>query len=408
LKPTPTDQRPADFTKKFTDDLPSSRRAEVEGFVEHLALKGASVATIGCHLVAIKSLGEGEKPYRELTKEELVQWMRELDSKYRSEHTRYDYRKRVKRFLRWLHCGEDEERSPPEPVRCVKLRKPKPAFSGEVLSLQEVKAMVEACESQRDRAMVHVLLESGCRPGELTSLRIQNVELDKYGAVLHVRGKTGNRRVRIVHAVPELQLWLNMHPSKDDPGAPLWPRSREPSEPIGVPNLGQLLRKYAKKSGLGKRVYPYLFRHTRATHLAADLPEAVMREHFGWTKDSEIPSIYVHLSGRDVDPAILRHSGVEVEESIEAKRVLAPRACQRCGFSNPASARFCNRCSAALDILAAVELEGSRRTADDITAKVMREFVRRAPELLESILEETGIAEELARFREKVGVSKAA
>jgi len=62
----------------------------------------------------------------------------------------------------------------------------------------------------------------------------------------------------------------------------------------------------------------------------------------------------------------------------------------------------------ALDIRAAVELEGSRRTADDITAKVMREFVRRAPELLESILEETGIAEELARFREKVGVSKAA
>jgi len=30
------------------------------------------------------------------------------------------------------------------------------------------------------------------------------------------------RRIRIIDAVPDLQLWLNMHPRDDAPNAPLW------------------------------------------------------------------------------------------------------------------------------------------------------------------------------------------
>lgn len=47
------------------------------------------------------------------------------------------------------------------------------------------------------------------------------------------------------------------------------------------------------------------------------LTEAQMRVYFGWIKDSEIPSIYVRLSGRDVDATLLKHYGVKAEEPSE-------------------------------------------------------------------------------------------
>lgn len=39
-----------------------------------------------------------------------------------------------------------------------------------------------------------------------------------------------------------------------------------------------------------------------------------MKELLGWVQGSEIASIYVHLSGKDVDNALLKLNGVHVEE----------------------------------------------------------------------------------------------
>ncbi len=47
---------------------------------------------------------------------------------------------------------------------------------------------------------------------------------DKYGAVLMVTGKTGDRRIRLVASTLTLQSWLNDHPIKNDPEAYLWCR----------------------------------------------------------------------------------------------------------------------------------------------------------------------------------------
>lgn len=51
-------------------------------------------------------------------------------------------------------------------------------------------------------------------------MRTLDVTIDRYGAM--ITGKAGMRRIRIIDAVPDLQLWLNMHPRDDAPNAPLW------------------------------------------------------------------------------------------------------------------------------------------------------------------------------------------
>ena len=69
--------------------------------------------------------------------------------------------------------------------------------------------------------MISILYESGCRIGEILNMRIRNVEFDANGAVLIVNGKTGQRRVRLIHSVPRLVTWLEHHPERD-PKAFLW------------------------------------------------------------------------------------------------------------------------------------------------------------------------------------------
>lgn len=56
---------------------------------------------------------------------------------------------------------------------------------------------------------------------------------------------------------------------------------------------------------------PHNFRHSRATYLANFLTEAQMKEYFGWQQDSKMAGVHVHLSGRDVDNALLRVYGIE-------------------------------------------------------------------------------------------------
>ena len=84
--------------------------------------------------------------------------------------------------------------------------------------------MVNSVLNQRDRALLMVLWESALRSEEILSLRIRNVNFDKYGAVLMlprytslvakkaVNHKTGTRALRLVDSVPDLQKWVQMHP----------------------------------------------------------------------------------------------------------------------------------------------------------------------------------------------------
>jgi integrase len=65
-----------------------------------------------------------------------------------------------------------------------------------------------------------------------------------------------------------------------------------------------------KQTGLNKRLYTHLLRHTRATELASILTEVQLKELLGQVQGSDMPSVYVHLSGRDVDNALLKAHGL--------------------------------------------------------------------------------------------------
>ena len=113
-------------------------------------------------------------------------------------------------------------------------------------------------------------------------------------------------------------------------------------------SLKSMLERVAERAGVKKRVNPHNFRHSRATHLANHLTEAQMKEYFGWVQASKMASIYVHLSGRDVDNAILKVYGLQTDEKKEESK-LKPLDCERCKESNQATNKYCSMCGFPLE-----------------------------------------------------------
>jgi integrase/recombinase XerD len=132
------------------------------------------------------------------------------------------------------------------------------------------------------------------------------------------------------------------------------------------------LKKIAKRAGIQKKIYPHLFRHSRATALANKLTESQMKEHFGWVQGSDMAATYVHLSGRDVDNAFLKiHGLVPVENSQEDKLKL--KTCQRCKEHNSPSSKFCTKCGLPLDEQMIATVEKQRQKSDGIMNKLMED-----------------------------------
>jgi integrase len=323
---------------------------------------GRKASYLDCLRTASKRL---QVPLSKVAKDGVVDFMREISGMNYSESTVKNYKVAFKRFYAWLRGCEPGE-YPPE-VRWIKtsLKNRNRLPRDSLISRSDLDRMVRAADNLRDKAFLRVLYESGCRIGEILSLRIKHVKFDRYGAILVVHGKTGDRAVRIIASAPALANWIENHPEGNNPEAPLWISIGTKSRGSGITRtgVGQVLRRVVKRAGLRKRIYPHLFRHSRATDLASGLTEGVMKQYFGWTPGSRMPGIYVHLASRDVDRELLKLHGIEVGEAEPKFKVIR---CPRCGLDNSPGAQFCSKCALPLSMRALTDLERKRKRAKDL------------------------------------------
>lgn len=351
-------------------------------FYRDIQAEGLSLGRIIKYLETLYNLAKMlPKPFHAATKEDIIDLLQQIESKDYSDWTKRDFKIVIKRFYKWLRKTEDY----PEEVKWIKTRvKNKHLLPEQLLTEEEVKKLVASADNPRDKALILVLSESGCRIGEILTLRIRNVQFDEYGAQLIVNGKTGMRRVRIIASSPCLATWIDNHPIRDNPDAPLWVT-------MGTKNRGgilkygacrQMLAELVKRAGLKKRVFHHLFRHSRATKLANFLSDSQLKQHLGWVQSSAMAAIYVHLSGKEVDDALLRLQGLKKEEKKEEPE-LKVVICSRCNGSNSPTSKFCIRCGLPLDIKTAVELDQTREKADALMALLLKN-----PKTLDTLLAE--------------------
>ena len=319
------------------------------------------------------------KDFESATKDDIKSIVAKVNNENYSEWTKQFYKVTLRKFYSWLRSKEA-----PEETAWIKttVKKNKKKLPEDMLTEGEIEKLINAAEHPRDKALIAVLYESGCRIGELLEMRIKHVYPDGYGARILLNGKTGPRRIRLVSSVPYLTEWINKHPQKDNPEHYIWINRKK--EQLSYSRLSAILKEIAIKAGVktyeinGKsrtKIHPHLFRHSRASYLANHLTEAQMNQYFGWVQGSNMPAIYIHISGRDVDPAILRLYGIKNrEEKRESK--LKPKLCPRCEQTNPFTNKFCSRCGMPLDketIIEVVEKDMKRKQMDNILDEMLQD-----------------------------------
>jgi len=302
-----------------------------------------------------------KKPFNKLSIRDLQNAVLKIDAnKNHTGWTKATTKAVVKSFYTWLKFDVSWLKVPKK-----SLLRDYPNIKN-LLTEDDINKLVAIETHPRNKAIIATLYESGCRAGELIDLKISDITFDDIGAVIQVKGKTGQRRLRLVYAAPYLTNWFAAHPGNMDLKSPLW---------IGIGNTNKhkaltyddlrfMLIRSGEKAAIKKDINPHQFRHSRATFLASHLTEQQLKVYFGWTQGSDMASVYVHLKGEDLDSDLLSSVYGLVQKKNAKQSKLLHRMCPRCKEENTAELSRCEKCSYPLDV---DEVEKIAATDDVIT-----------------------------------------
>ncbi|MFH1774450.1 MAG: tyrosine-type recombinase/integrase [Methanobacteriota archaeon] len=325
----------------------------VEKFISELAAVGSATETLTKYQINLRQFSEVlGKDFEACTKDDIIRALAWLERQPFKPGTKSKKKEHLKRYFQWLR-GCERKQYPPEVSWFTTSVKYRDRIAPEdVLTEEEILQAIEKMPSVRNKALFSFLYDIGPRPHEFLKLRIQNTPFDDYSYTVRIPSgtKTGFRRVRGTISTPYLKQWLGIHPRKKEMSAPLFVVHYCKKEKAGLSYDG--LRRICQMNAKyfpDKRIYPYVFRHSRATHLAKIMTEAQLCQHFGWAQGSRMPRIYVHLSGRDLDATLLGAYGLK--EMRKEEQDGKPRRCPICQEINPPNADTCWKCLRPLDII---------------------------------------------------------
>lgn len=298
------------------------------------------------------------KPFDEADEEDVKRLIKKIRSSHYSARTQEDFQICIKKFWKWLkHPDKNRELEEyPLEVKWIKVKRAqRESLSPKhIPNWDDILAMIKHCRNPRDKAFVATLFDSGNRIGEQLPLTIDRVEILQHGVNLKIgKSKTKLRDNFIYMSVPYLLEWMECHPRKDDPNAPLWCRINDSLEDdlMGYDYCRKLLRVLGRKAGItGKRLNPHNFRHGSMSFWSDYLTESQIKYKFGLVQSSKVLDIYIHKDSKGITNTILKLAGVEIKENgngvMDAMKV---QRCYFCGKDNPPERKLCYNCKRMLN-----------------------------------------------------------
>ncbi len=356
--------------------ISEENKRHIEGFRDHLLSEGIGVARIGRYMIDLKRYAYMlKKPFDKANEKDIRKVVGEVEQSELSAESKKVFKILMRKLYRYLR-GITEKRVYPPEVQWISINisKKHSKLPEELLTEEEIKNIIQCCQNYRDKALLATIAESGCRVSEVGMMKIKHVTFEQYGARLNVNGKTGMRKVLVVNSTPYLHEWINQHPKNDEPEAYLWYNKTDKTF-LSYARIALILKNAVKAAGIKKRVHLHLFRHSRATKLASTLSDSQLKNYLGWTQGSKMAGIYIHMSGKDTDDAILKANGIEVERKPEPPK-LKPTNCIRCQTQNGATNKFCKLCGFVLDEEEAQKLikkETERQNMDQLLTNLLKD-----------------------------------
>jgi len=204
------------------------------------------------------------------------------------------------------------ERSVRERPTRLKEKKRRP----ETLSDAEVQQILDACDRLRDRLLMSVMFETGCRIGQALGMRHEDISTDRLTITLQPRENNANRargKSRDPRRIPVRQALLDLYAdylfgeygelSCDYVFVTLW------NGPAGTPMtywaVMSLVKRLRRRTGID--FHPHLFRHSHATALLrAGVRLEVVSELLTHVSVQTTAGTYAHLDADDLADELAR------------------------------------------------------------------------------------------------------
>lgn len=278
------------------------------------------------------------------------------------------------------HFGGGEKQSDRTKRLKINLKKENKLTAQDILTEKEIALLINSTINLRDRALISCIYSGGFRVGEIGNAKVKDFSPNEKGieARLFVDGKTGARSVLLLEGVQDIKDWLEAHPLKNNSNfleAPLFCQisKNKSGQYLNNATITKLLKKTSLRAGIRKKVNPHAFRHARATHLCSKgLPEMQMRQFFGWSKNSNMPATYAHLSQKNVEDSLRKAVGIETQIEEEV-------FCRVCGIKNQKQNKSCTRCNNPLSVEGFLLIQQEKEIIKqdrDISQKVFTETIK--------------------------------
>jgi site-specific recombinase XerD len=162
----------------------------------------------------------------------------------------------------------------------------------EVLSTQEVKALLETPSNIKHRAVLATLYAGGLRASEVTHLRIQDIDSQRMLMRIE-QGKGG--KDRYVPLSTRLLAMLREYWKGERPQTWLFP-GRDPQKPLSRECLSEICVRARKAAGILKPAHPHTLRHSFATHLLESGVNILVVKKLLGHRSLRTTEIYLHVA----------------------------------------------------------------------------------------------------------------
>ncbi|AUN10662.1 site-specific tyrosine recombinase/integron integrase [Clostridium botulinum] len=199
----------------------------------------------------------------------------------------------LKSFFGWLAT---EEYIPKNPAAKLKQTK-EPKRVRKPLTKEEIELLREACETDRQKALVEFTISTGCRLSEI--VEVNKDDINWHEMSLFVVGK-GDKERKVYFNTKAKILLKKYLLTREDGNPALFVTSKRPYNRLGGRSIQREFKKIANIAGLEKSIHPHLFRHSFATYkINSGMPMPIIQHLMGHESPSTT-QIYAQLSEETV------------------------------------------------------------------------------------------------------------
>lgn len=349
-----------------------------------------------------KTAAMTEKDFKDLTRDDVKTIITKLNKSHKTLNTRRDYVNHNKAAWKIFlpekdHQGRQDDTVVPYAWRVKVHTDPslKKDKSDKFTDTEYVKILRSLGKDPRMQTYFSLIYECLARPQELCYVNIEDIDLrDQYARIrIKAHGKEGTKTLQIIDGYYYLAMWLNQHPLRDNPQAPLFITLSNNQEPqrLQPKTANILLRRKLDELGIKKRLTNYSFKRNGVTsrYVAGESAQNIQKIA-GWTSTDQLKT-YDLSEQEEFFELELKNKGIIADDTKNREKYVTYKLCAFCNTINPKTNENCSSCARPLDRDKIIQEEQEKEAERNKLSEELKQVKAQMTTMPQQILEALGL-----------------